>query len=543
MSNATDKKVQAIVYPINVEEFDISKVVFEPKCKIVTKNPSIPPMDVVPLKYMRDDDPKAKFMVKIKGCQVIKVNEPDASLPGVSGNYSLFLAVHDENIANFANLLNERIREIGLERFDDWFPGYLDNLDDDTDKKKDKKETKAQKEERENELRKDAIDTLISPFIKSSDMTFGVVINAFTKHTNTQYFQEINPNYASADNTKRYPKGTVVDLCIEFDRIKFSNTKIRPNLRLIQIVAYDIKEIEIPNSIYITPGEPWVPELLKLKDTITNHKKGGKFFNVLYDNKPVKFKLCNLSGVIVSNADMKSLEDPTKTNRELGKTSYTLAINVPSENTEFLSLLTTVNDRLFAELCEANKKLKILFPTLIKKMYKKIFNYGKKDLEAIAAGQKPRYDQVFYVKLYYNPENAENPFGSNKFINSETNELVKDIETIISHRITIVEANIYIRHMWIAANSISTNFTLSKLIFSDTVQSYGLALDAPEYSVDPRHPTSKNNDKTTTQTNNKSANVQQTQKNKAAEVVEDEGDGEEFIDDDEEVVESEEEIQ
>ena len=478
-SATTSKKVN--LHPLNVAtDFDINKVVFE-NVKAITNKITNAVSHIVPIKYS-DDKVGGKLAVVLRNCQVIKVNEPeDASNP----SYGLFVAVNDPSFKTFSEQLLDKVHKTALDKFSEWCPDFVPSDENDVD------------------AEKVAEVKNINSFMNVDDMNMGLSVNSkYTDISVSSKFEHENKN--SENLSEKFPPGTFLDVCFELDRIKLNGTR-RICTRVVKVVATEVGELTgSGGGFHLTPEDYDITKV-NITNQIFKYDKGGQYFKVEYDGKPLKLRLNDVTGWLSSNADLPAYGDPSKrTNKELGKTAFTLRVDISKDKPELTKMLDDINAKLQAVLKKfANPKtpakekpegFKFSNGEVIKR-YKAIFDYSKADKEAISKGEEPKYGKSMTVKLYYKQsgKDVREQFGTNtgspKFVDSETGETVYD-PTSYCGRVSIKSIDMYIRHIWITPDSFPTNFTLNKVEFSslNSRQTYDMTLDevdAPNYDANP----------------------------------------------------------
>jgi hypothetical protein len=304
---------------------------------------------------------------------------------------------------------------------------------------------------------------------------------------------------------EKFPPGTFLDVVVELDRVKLSGSR-RICTRVVKIIATELGELTASGAggFHLTTDDYDVSKVNIVKK-LFKYEKGGQYFKAEYDSKPLKLRMTNVTGWLSSNADLPAFGDAQKrTNKELGKTAYTLRIDIDKKNEPLNKMLTDINGKLQGTLRKFTNKddkpdgFKLTNNDILKK-YKSIFDHSKADKDLIKANQEPKYGKSLTVKLFYKQDGKDvrEQFGTKsgpaKFVDAETGETIYDPTTYVG-RVNIKSVDMYIRHIWLAAESISTNFTLNKVEFSNAgSRSYELTLDevdAPNYDSAPAKSTS-----------------------------------------------------
>lgn len=478
--SSTSKKVA--LQPLNVAtDFDISKVEFENVKAIVNKATSAV-SHIVPIKY-NDSKTGGKLAVVLRNCQVIKVNKPED--PTSNPSFGLFVAVNDPSYKSFSDQLQAKVHEVAKKKFDEWFPDFVKSDDGD------------EEEERRQEIQN------IQSFMNVSEMNMGLSVNTkFVEISTGSKFDHENKD--STDLSEKFPPGTYLDVCFELDRIKLNGSR-RICSQVKRVNATGLGELSSGGGGFHLSTEDYDINKVNITNKIFKYEKGGQYFKVEYDGKPLKLRLKNISGWLSSNADLPAFGDPQKrTNKDLGKTAYTLRLDINDNNKELTKMLDDINNKLLSTLKKfANPKtpasdkpdgFKLSNSDVIKR-YRAIFDYSKADKEAKSRGEEPKYGKSMSVKLFYKQDGKDvrEQFGTNtgspKYVDSETGETIYDPSSYVG-RVNVSSVEMYIRHVWLAADSISTNFTLNKVEFSSSNgrQTYDMPLDevdTPNYDATP----------------------------------------------------------
>ena len=276
-----------------------------------------------------------------------------------------------------------------------------------------------------------------------------------------------------SDLTVALQKGTIVDVCFDFGKIKLGLNKYS--------VGVEIKQV---NIISVGAASAYKSNAIKLEDFNLNKlkineietlEKGNKKTQMLYgedDNKkPLKFLFENIEGRIFGN---KQPNDE--------KTSYSLNIKLnPEQHKKFDEINEETLKQTIQELCkgmDANKAA--LKAKVVKKEFKSIVTYSKADQDKIKKGEKPTYPPSIWIKIYHSDEKDTdgNEKGfCGKIVNAEGNKPINNSDELVAIKnLNIKSLEIYNKHIWIGAKGISVNFTLNKCEISMDV--------APSYDMD-----------------------------------------------------------
>jgi len=276
-----------------------------------------------------------------------------------------------------------------------------------------------------------------------------------------------------SDLTVALQKGTIVDVCFDFGKIKLGLNKYS--------VGVEIKQV---NIISVGAASAYKSNAIKLEDFNLNKfkineietlEKGNKKTQMLYgddDNKkPLKFLFENIEGRIFGN---KQPNDE--------KTSYSLNIKLsPEQHKQFDIINEESLKQTIQELCkgmDANKAA--LKAKVVKKEFKSIVTYSKTDQEKIKKNEKPTYPPSIWIKIYHSDEKDTdgNEKGfCGKIVNADGNKPINNADDLTAIKnLNIKSLEIYNKHIWIGAKGISVNFTLNKCEISMDV--------APSYDMD-----------------------------------------------------------
>jgi hypothetical protein len=259
-------------------------------------------------------------------------------------------------------------------------------------------------------------------------------------------------------------KGTLIDVCFWFNKIKLGAGKYSIGMEINQI-----------NIISVGSGGEYEPSGIKPdeytsgKVTLTEqqqHEKGGKFCKVLYEDKPMRFNLENVTGRI-----FKFEKD--------GQVSYSMSIRLADKTLR--KMVEGLDQEIFDLLVENSK---VYFgakktPKLLKAIVKPIYSYNKNDQEKIKKGEKPSYDPSIWIKIYYSSDKG----FDGKIVNVENGKPILNTEELINKDLTISRMDAYSRHIWFGPKGTSINLTLNKCAISYETTEYDMD-DVDNASVD-----------------------------------------------------------
>lgn len=250
-------------------------------------------------------------------------------------------------------------------------------------------------------------------------------------------------------------KGTIMDVCFCFNKIKLGVGKYSIGVEITQINIVGVSASGDIESYAIKP-EDYTAGKIKLTEQ-QQHEKGGKFCKVLYDDKPLRFRLENVVGRIF------------KFEKE-DQVSYSMSIRLSDKNIR--KMIEGLDQEIFDLLVASSKEYfgQKKTPKLLKTIVKSLCSYNKTDQEKIKKGEKPSYDPSVWIKIFHNEEKG----FDGKIINAETNKQISNTEDLINKDITIVSMEAYSRHIWFGPKGTSINLTLNKCAVSYETTEYDM---------------------------------------------------------------------
>ena len=422
--------VAKVIKPLNPAEFDSSKLNFgnviinteigNKYCKITYGNLST------------SDN---KFLVVARGCIIKtfkKVENKDKDgkiIKGKKDKYQIFMGLKDEKFITMINSLDKYLINQGIEYSEKWFD-----------------------EKMELEECTDMLKATMSNHEKYGYAIGSMLSNDFVCKSNTPDVPDVS-NLETA-----LEKNTVVDVCFNINKVKLGVGKYN--------LGFEISQLNI-KSVGGINGEQYESNALKPEDykignltlsPIQQHDKGGKFCELLYQDKKLRIKLSNITGRI-----FKFEKDDT--------VSYSLSIRLTDENLR--NMIEGIDKEILSMLMANSKDYYGSKKTekLLKAILKPLLSYNKTDQEKIKKGEKPQYDPSIWVKIWHS---ADKGFDS-KIINSTTTKPITNTEDIINKDLNIANIEIYSRHIWFGPKGTSINLTLNKCAIS---------YDAPVYDMD-----------------------------------------------------------
>jgi hypothetical protein len=250
-----------------------------------------------------------------------------------------------------------------------------------------------------------------------------------------------------SDLTVALAKGTIVDVCFCFNKIKLGAGKYSIGMEITQI-----------NIIGVGSGGEYVPSGIKPdeyvagKITLTDiqqHEKGGKFCKVLYDEKPIRFLLENVVGRI-----FKFEKD--------GQVSYSMSIRLTDKTLR--KMIENIDQEIFDMLVANSKEYygAKKTPKLLKAIVKSIYSYNKTDQEKIKKGEKPTYDPSIWIKIFHSDDKG----FDGKIVNVENGKAIHNTDELINKDLNISSMDTYSRHIWFGPKGTSINLTLNRCAVS-----------------------------------------------------------------------------
>jgi len=277
----------------------------------------------------------------------------------------------------------------------------------------------------------------------------GILARDFTCKSKTEDVPDVS------DLIVALGKGTIIDVCFCFNKVKLSAGKYSIGVEITQI---NITGISTGGDYQAFAIEPTSYETGKVSLTdIQQHEKGGKFCKVLYDEKPLRFRLTGVVGRI-----FKFDKD--------GQVSYSMSIRLSDAtlrkmieglNTEIFDILATKSKEYYGA-----KKT----PKLLKSLVKALFSYNKTDQEKINKGEKPSYDPSIWIKIFHNDEKG----FDGKITNLENGKPILNTEDLINKDLNISSMEVYSRHIWFGPKGTSINLTLNKCAVSYETTEYDM---------------------------------------------------------------------
>lgn len=381
-----------------------------------------------------------KILVVARGCIIKSFKELTTDEAHVQSNkppvkkYQIFLSINDESFIKMVQEYENALLDAALKHTQEWFETDFD-MSDITGLSK----------------------SILSKHDKYGYGMGGILAYNFTCKSKTPDITDVS------DLTVALAKGTKVDVCFNFNKVKFTKSnEFRPGAEVSQINIIEASSGENFVSNAITPEE-YVPKKISLGQLETKtinekDKLSGKYCKLLYNNETFRFVVTNMSGRIFKNVDKKTQV-----------VSYSLSIRVTDK--AFRTMLENVNKEIFDILLEKSETIYGGKKTerLLKSKYKSILSYNKTDEEKISKNQKPDYDPSVWVKIFYNEKEG----FANKIVNNSTQKAITNLDEYTGKDITIASIEVYSRHVWIG-DLTTVNFTLNKCSLSTENVEYAM---------------------------------------------------------------------
>lgn len=431
-SNSVKASVKKVIKPLNPTEFVSENMKFSN-----VKNNTEIGTKWVDTTYSKTAGNEERMLVVARGC-VVKIfkkmenkDKNGKEFVNKDGSarkdkYQIFMGLKDEKFIEMVNNYENYLVEKGTENSVAWFDDQFN----------------------EDECR-DMLKPLLSKHEKYGCAIGGILGRDFTCKSKTEDVPDVS------DLIVALAKGTVIDVCFCFNKIKIGAGKYSIGMEINQI-----------NIISVGTGSEYEPSGIKPaeytsgKITMTEqqqHEKGGKFCKVLYEEKPLRFHLENVVGRI-----FKFEKD--------GQVSYSISIRLADKT---LRKMVEGLDQEIFDLLVANSKEYFgakKTPKLLKAIVKPIYSYNKTDQEKIKKGEKPSFDPSIWIKIYHSDEKG----FDGKIVNVETGKPILNTEELLNKDLTISNMDTYSRHIWFGPKGTSINLTLNKCAISYETTEYDM---------------------------------------------------------------------
>jgi hypothetical protein len=425
------KTVAKIIKPLNPTDLISSKVVFS---NVIT-NTEIG-NKYCKITYGNTANSDNKLLVVARGCIIktfkkLENKDKDGKIiKGKKDKYQVFMNLKDKNFIDMFNKLDEYLITQGVENSEKWFDEKME-LEECTQMFNNNKST-------------------LSNHEKYGYAIGSILGNDFVCKSTTSEVPDVsNLELALAKNT-------VVDVCFYINKLKLGVGKYSLGFEINQINIKSIGGTEQYESNALKPEDYKLGNLTL--STIQQHEKGGKFCELLYQEKKLRIKLINIVGRI-----FKFEKDDT--------VSYSMSIRLTDENLR--NMIEGIDKEILNTLMANSKDYYGSKKTekLLKAILKPLLSYNKADQEKIKKGEKPTYEPSIWVKIYHSEEKG----FDGKIMNVGNNKPIDNTETVLNKDLNISSIEIYSRHIWFGPKGTSINLTLNKC---------GISYEAPVYDMD-----------------------------------------------------------
>ena len=374
-----------------------------------------------------------KLLIVVRGCTVKtfkKLDNKDKDgkiIKSKKDKYQIFMGLKDENFINMITKFEKYLIKQGVENSEKWFDETME-------------------EEECTEMFKPTLTN----HEKYGYAIGGILSNDFVCKSTTSDIPDVSNLEVALE------KNTVIDVCICINKLKLGVGKYSLGFEINQINIKSVGNNVHYESNAVTP-ETFHAEKLVL-GAVQQHDKGGKFCELMYDDKKLRIKLSNIVGRI-----FKFEKDDT--------VSYSMSIRLTDEllNTMIQDIDKTILSTLLANSKDyyGSKKTE----KLLKAILKPLVSYNKADQEKIKKGEKPTYEPSIWIKIWHSEEKG----FDGKIFNATTNKAITNTEDVLNKDINISSIEFYSRHIWFGPKGTSINLTLNKC---------GVSYDTPVYDMD-----------------------------------------------------------
>ena len=423
------KSVANVIKPLAPSEFNLNKLEFSN----VIINTEIG-NKYCKITYNNNND--GKFLVVARGCVIktfkkLENKDKDGKIiKGKKDKYQIFMSLKDESFINMINKLDEYLITKGVEHSEKWFDEKME-LDECKQMFNNDKST-------------------LSNHEKYGYAIGSILGNDFVCKSTTSDVSDVS-NLELA-----LVKNTVVDVCFYINKLKLGVGKYSLGFEINQINIKSVGSTEQYESNALKPEDYKLGNLTL--SALQQHEKGGKFCELLYLEKKLRFNLSNITGRI-----FKFEKDDT--------VSYSMSIRLTDENLR--NMIEGIDKEILNMLMANSKDYYGSKKTekLLKTILKPLLSYNKADQEKIKKGEKPTYEPSIWVKIWHNEEKG----FDGKIMNVGTNKPIDNTESVLNKDLNISSIEIYSRHIWFGPKGTSINLTLNKC---------GVSYEAPVYDMD-----------------------------------------------------------
>ena len=425
------KSSAKIIKPLTSSEFNAEKVVFS---NVIT-NTEIG-NKYCKITYGNTPNSDNKLLVVARGCIIktfkkLENKDKDGKIiKGKKDKYQVFMNLKDKNFIDMFNKIDDFLIKQGVEQSEKWFDEKME-LEECTQMFNNNKPT-------------------LSNHEKYGYAIGSILGNDFVCKSTTSEVPDVsNLEIALAKNT-------VVDVCFYINKLKLGVGKYNLGFEITQINIKSLGSTEQYESNALKPEDYKLGNLTL--STIQQHEKGGKFCELLYQEKKLRIKLTNIVGRI-----FKFEKDDT--------VSYSMSIRLTDENLR--NMIEGIDKEILNMLMANSKDYYGSKKTekLLKAILKPLLSYNKADQEKIKKGEKPTYEPSIWVKIWHNEEKG----FDGKIMNVGNNKPIDNTENVLNKDLNISSIEIYSRHIWFGPKGTSINLTLNKC---------GISYESPIYDMD-----------------------------------------------------------
>ena len=429
------KSAPKVIKPLNPSEFDSEKLVFG---NVITNTEIGNKYCKISYGNANSNVSDNKLLVVARGCIVktfkkLENKDKDGKIiKSKKDKYQIFMGLKDEKFIAMITKLDEYLITKGVENSEKWFDEKME-LEECTQMFNNNKST-------------------LSNHEKYGYAIGSILGNDFVCKSNTSDVPDVSNLELALE------KNTVIDVCFNINKVKLGVGKYS--------LGFEINQINI-KSLGGTTGEQYESNALKPEDYKTGnlklgplqqHEKGGKFCELLYQDKKLRIKFSNIVGRI-----FKFDKDDSIT--------YSMSIRLTDDNVR--NMIEGFDKEILAMLMANSKDYYGSKKTekLLKAILKPLVSYNKADQEKIKKGEKPQYEPSIWIKIYHSTDKG----FDGKIINSSTTKPITNTEEILNKDLTISSLEVYSKHVWFGPKGTSINLTLNKC---------GISYDAPVYDMD-----------------------------------------------------------
>jgi hypothetical protein len=431
-SNSTKASTKKVVKPLNPNEFSTEHVKFSN-----VKNNTEIGTKWVDTTYSKTAGNDEKMLIVARGCVVKTFKKAenkdkngkeftDKDGKPRKDKFQIFMGLKDDKFVSMVKSYEKFLLTKAQENSIAWFDEQFDEEECHT-----------------------MLKPLLSEHEKYGAAIGGMLARDFTCKSKTDTVPDVS------DLTVALAKGTIIDVCLCFNKIKIGAGKYSIGVEVTQINIIGVATGSDYETFSIKPEE-YVAGKVSLTE-VQQHEKGGKFCKVMYDEKQLRFRLDNVVGRI-----FKFDKD--------GQVSYSMSIRL--SDVTIRKMVEGLDQEIF-DLLVANSKEYFgakKTPKLLKAVVKSMFSYNKTDQEKIKKGEKPTYDPSIWIKIYHSEEKG----FDGKVVNVENSKPILNTEDLVGKDLNIASIEVYSRHIWFGPKGTSINMTLNKCAVSYETTEYDM---------------------------------------------------------------------